>query len=328
MLHITDGDSAGGTIPLTGIPGDVLPWRDVLHEGPVPAGLSLDQLRVVRARFLADCGWTAFDQALRELSERDRVLTQSLAHDEVVLWFEHDLYDQLQLLQVLDWYAGQDLGSTRLSLLCAAEYLGPATPERLRERFPDRLAVSASQLELGRNAWAAFRAPDPTAITDLLEHDTSALPFLRDALHRHLQQFPSTRNGLSRSESQALEAVAGGATRMGQAYLASHHQREEAIFLGDIVFGLYVEGLSQGPEPLVLHKDGGRIVAPRDPADARAFWDTEVCLTEAGRAVLEGRADRIALEGIDRWLGGVHLAGSGPHWRWDEAGQRLTRKGV
>ena len=33
------------------LPGLVLPWVDVLHEGPVPA-LPPDKLRAVRARFL------------------------------------------------------------------------------------------------------------------------------------------------------------------------------------------------------------------------------------------------------------------------------------
>lgn len=40
-----------------GLAGEVLPWRDVLHEGPVPAGLSDAELGAARARFLADRVW-------------------------------------------------------------------------------------------------------------------------------------------------------------------------------------------------------------------------------------------------------------------------------
>ena len=39
-------------------------------------------------------------------------------------------------------------------------------------------------------------------------------------------------------------------------------------------------------------------------------------ITEAGRDILAGRADRVRLCGIDRWIGGVHLSGHGPVWRW------------
>ena len=38
----------------------------------------------------------------------------------------------------------------------------------------------------------------------------------------------------------------------------------------------------------------------------------------AGRDVIEGREDAVALNGIDRWLGGVHLVGQNRSpWRWD-----------
>jgi Domain of unknown function (DUF1835) len=322
VLHITNGDSAAQGIRDACVPGHVLPWRDVLHEGPVPQGITFDQLRVIRARFLAASGWSTFDEAVRDLSERDRALAESLTHEEVVLWFEHDLYDQLQLLQLLDWFAGQAVGATRLSLICAAEYLGPATPDRLRERFPTRQPLSTSELELGQEAWTAFRSSDPTVLTNLLRQDTSALPFLRDALLRHLQQFPSVGTGLSRSETQALEAIVEGGAKLGQVY-ASHQEREAAIFLGDTVFALYMEGLSQGKQPLVLQANGEVITAPQGHSDLRDFWGAEVRLTPFGREVLAGNKDHVKVNGIDRWLGGVHLRGPDARWRWDQAAQRV-----
>jgi hypothetical protein len=326
MLHITNGDSAANGIRETGIPGAVLSWIDVLHEGPVPPDLDLDQLRTVRAKFIADCGWTSFEEAVGLFSRRDRVLADSLGKDEVVLWFEHDLYDQLQLIQILDWYAHHDLNRTKLTLICAAEYLGPSTVERLRERYPERQPISGTQLELARTAWAAFRSPDPTQLTELLQRDSSALPFLSSALWRHLQQFPSTKNGLSRSENQALEAIASGITVLGQVYRASHHDREEALFLGDATFAIYVERLSAGREPLVLREDGQVVKAPRGRGPAPEFWQSQVMLTPLGRAVLGEAADQVKLNGIDRWLGGVHLAGPAAKYRWDERTHLLTER--
>jgi hypothetical protein len=323
MLHITNGDSAAGTLRQAGVPGDVLSWKDVLHEGPVPQGLSLAELGTVRARFIAEAGWAPFDEVHRGFSERDAALEQSRSQDEVVLWFEHDLYDQLQLLQLLDWFADHDPGPARLSLVCDAEYVGCDTPERLRERFPGRQPVSAEQRELARRAWAAFRAPEPTGVASLLDQDTSALPFLRGALLRLLQQLPSTFNGLSRSESQALEAVAAGESRLGRVYLVSHYQREEAIFLGDCVFARYVEGLGRAREPLLVRTDGQPLTAPALVADVRQFWDGEVRLTDFGREVVAGRGDHVRVNGIDRWLGGVHLNGPEARWRWDGAAGRL-----
>jgi hypothetical protein len=106
VLFITNGDSAAGRIEASGLAGEILPWRDVLHEGPVPCGLSPEELSDVRARFLAERGWTSLAEARRDFARRDATLAGYGDHEEVVLFFEHDLYDQLQLIQVLDWFVG------------------------------------------------------------------------------------------------------------------------------------------------------------------------------------------------------------------------------
>ena len=318
MLHITNGDSAGGTLQQAGLGGDVLTWRDVLHEGPVPSGPGLEELSAVRASFIADAGWAPSAEVRQQFADRDRALMAANAHDEVVLWFEHDLYDQLQLLQVLDWFAEDRNRAGRLSLICAAEYLGELQADELAARFPMRRDVSEEQLHLARSAWAAFRSPDPRELLPLLDNRSDALPFLAAALRRHLQQFPDLRRGLSRSEAQALAAIAAGHSRVRTAYVESHHRMEEAVFLGDTVFVDYLEAMIRERSPLIAP------AGPTSPASSTDFWNSEVALTNAGRAVLEGQEDRIAVNGIDRWLGGVHLR-TGDVWRWNDAKSTLVR---
>ena len=95
LLHVTNGESAGNTLRQTALGGAVLPWQDALHEGPVPA-LPRQELLRTRARFLADCGWGRQQALLSSLERRDRQLLEALRDGlHVVLWFEHDLYDQL-----------------------------------------------------------------------------------------------------------------------------------------------------------------------------------------------------------------------------------------
>ena len=107
MLHVTNGDLAAEAIAAAQIGGDLLPWRDVLHEGPVPLGVTAAELRSLRAHFLASCGWAESRRVLAELTQRDQRLDRAIASgEEIQLWFEPDLYDQLQLLQVLDRLAG------------------------------------------------------------------------------------------------------------------------------------------------------------------------------------------------------------------------------
>ena len=324
MLHVTNGDVAADLIRAAGLPGEVLPWRDVLHEGPVPARLPLAELSHVRARFIAQRGW-APEAVAADFRERDDALSRARDHDELVLWFEHDLYDQLQLLQVLDWLADEDPGPARATLVCGAEYLGHSTADRLAERFSGRAEITDAQLALAEDAWNAFRSPDPTAIEALLARDTSALPFVGPALRRHLEQFPSARNGLSRSEQAALEAIDGGAATIGEAFVASHHRREEPVWLGDSTFVSYLHDLSRAGTPLVTFDDGQPIDLSDGTTSIETVRDRRLVLTDAGKAVMEGREDRVRLNGIDRWLGGVHLCGREIEWRWDGDAGRLAR---
>jgi hypothetical protein len=74
---------------------------------------------------------------------------------------------------------------------------------------------------------------------------------------------------------------------------------------------------------LVAPADGGPLPAPPPLGDGRTFASTRVALTDDGRAVLAGHADRVDLLGLDRWLGGTHLhAGAVP--RWDRAAGRVV----
>lgn len=307
VLHVTNGDAAAERIRAACIAGDVLPWRDVLHEGPVPGRLGFAQLRELRARFIAESGWAPVEEALADFEHRDSTIDACGDRAEVVLWFEHDLYDQLQLLQVLHRFATQGPDPARLTLACENEYLGMLSVDRLRALHARRVPLAHPQVRLAASAWNAFTSPSVDPITDVLDGDTAALPYLAGALRRHLEEFPSTRTGLSRSEQQALEAIEGGADTAGEAFLASHHEREDAVFLGDTVFAWYLERMSRVPVPLVRWSAGGLIEGPGPGGDQAAWWQRKLSLTEAGRAVRAGEENAVALNGIDRWLGGVHL---------------------
>jgi Domain of unknown function (DUF1835) len=235
VLHVTNGDSAVERLRDAGVDGGVLPWRDALHEGPVPAGLDPAQLRVERARFIAASGWADETAALAALTARDERLDRAIAaREEIVLWFESDLYDILQLAQIADRLDGH-----------------PATIVLVgTDRFRGVVELSDDEILAARPQpfdpvpyralWDAFRAPDPRALAEL-----DGPPVVRDAAHRHLQQFPWTTDGLSRSERALLRARADGARTPAEAFLAAQRQ-EERPFLGDAIAFDYLERLDHG----------------------------------------------------------------------------------
>ena len=173
-----------------------------------------------------------------------------------------------------------------------------------------------SHLELASRAWEAFRADNPLALDRLLSTDTSAMPFLASSLRRHLEEFPWTRDGLSRTERRIMQLARPGSIDIRRAFPLMHDD-ESAFYIGDSSFWLIVKELASATPALVS-------IAATEAAPGRLPSGT-MALTETGRSVLGGHADRVAQCGIDRWLGGVHLVDSQPNWRWDSGRQKITQ---
>ncbi len=187
ILNITNGESAVTVMKEAGIPGDFIPWRDVLHDGPVPAELSLNELSEVRARFIFEQGWGEFEAIRNSFTERDKALCSFQNYVKVILWFEHDLYDQLQLLQILDWFSDNLPDKTPLTIICTELYLGMATSKQMKDLLKFEEIVTGQHLLLATKAWTALRAPSPNRWQLLLEENTSVLPFLKSAVIRLLR---------------------------------------------------------------------------------------------------------------------------------------------
>jgi hypothetical protein len=321
MLHITNGDSAVPGIEGTGVGGDVIPWRDTLHEGPLPADAGAAELRAVRAEFLASCGWGDAEAIEAGMRARDARLRAALDRDEVVvLWFEHDLYDQLQLIQILDAVDGD---GGLVEAILPDRFLGAMDVPELAALWPERAPVRSDQLALARLAWEAVRAPAPQAIEALLRTHTAALPHLGPALRRLLEELPATGDGLGRTEREALEAIAAGARTPFEVFVATQ-KAEEAPFLGDTWMWTRLHDLGRGDDRLVQTTAGAPLGAPPPQSDSNGFTRAELELTDTGRAVLAGDADRAALVPLDRWVGGTRVTGPEPVWRWDRATGRAV----
>jgi hypothetical protein len=324
-LNITNGDSAAGTLSEAGVEGKIISWRDVLHEGPVDSSLSLEELSKQRARFIAERRWDDFAHVSGDFAERDRVIQHLDYFDEIVLWFEDDLYDQLQLIQLLDFFARGAARTKTLSLIQVDGYIPPLSAAKLKDLDRKRRRVTTEQLDLAHRAWKAFGSDDPEAISRLLDEKTPALPYLASALKRHLEEFPAVGSGLSRSEREALTAIDEGHATPIAAFLEVA-KKQESVFLGDVVFYSYLERLSGNKNnALVTWRDGSAVVAPSSET-SRDFVNGELKLTTLGYKVLGGDTDWQSVNTQSRWLGGVEIRPGGIGWRWDPSKRALARQ--
>lgn len=336
MLHITNGDAVAAGLGKAGIEGRIVPWREDYTEGPVAADMEEASVRGERAQFFGSVFGIPAAEFAAGCAKQEAALAEAAAsEDEIVLWFEHDLYDQAMLAQLLHRLSVPDARRQgpplRIRLVCIGSYpgiepfhgLGQLRPEQLAGLYPGRSPVTEEMLALGRRAWEAYAAPDPRELEALLQADTSALPYLRGAFTAHLERFPSVRDGLGRVERAALQAIASGVHGLIPLFGAATDPLP-LLGIGDLQFWAMLERLRTGPRPLI--RLSGAETLPRYGGPA-PYPGEAVRLTPDGQDVLEGLADHVRLNGIDRILGGVRLSGAEAAWRWDPASSRLVKTG-
>jgi hypothetical protein len=318
-LHVSNGDCTD--LSGTGLAHRILYWRDVLHEGPVPA-VAPEELRRIRATFLAQADADDQAEGMNMFLERDRTL-EANRDGEYVLWFEADLYDQLQIIQIVARLAELDVPAERITMICIGEHpgiarfggLGELRAEQLRELPATKACarLTPAALQLATRAWAAFRGPTPDGLGAIAATRSGELRFLGEAFDRLSREYPSTRDGLSLTERRVLAAVANGAPDAATAFLRAG-AREARPYLGDSWCFATMDRMARAPFPLLDAEPDG------EPVDR----GTRLRLTETGARVLAAEADHVALNGGDRWIGGVHLHGRHVRWRWDDGTEAIT----
>ena len=326
MLHIHNGDSTANTMREANFPGEHLAFREALALGPTPQVTTRSEWLDVRANYLADESSLDADRVRADLVRLDEALNAVSDYTEATLWFEHDLLCQINLSYLLARFARRGTNGARLNLICIGEYagiknfrgLGELTAAQMAALFDTRHEVTAAEKRVAEAAWSAYCSPDPRAIEQLVAEDTSALPYLKGALLQHLARFPSLRNGLSRAENRLLAFIAAGEvefTRLCHKFFAA----EPAYGLGDYAAWQDLRQMAQAAHPLIVISgyDEGDGASPTSSMHRATF-----AITEAGNEVLNGERDFIEMNGLDRWLGGVHLHTENL-WRWDEVNEKL-----
>ncbi|MFQ5652508.1 MAG: hypothetical protein ACE5IY_21460 [bacterium] len=330
MLHILNGDGIAVTFRKTGLPGTVLPWREALVCGPAPANVSGDKWIRMRASHLSEAYGQPFDTCRKSLIQMEESVRSTSDYDEVVLWFESDLFCQVNLLYVLHLLAQQELRNTSLTLICIDAFaevepfygLGQLNHEQLASLFNERQTVSPATLRLAGQAWRAYTSPNPQTVQEFLQKDTTPLPFIKAAFQAHLARFPSVHNGLGRIEHAALDLIVGGVDEFKPLF-PMFRELYPVYGLGDAQFWNHLRFMSELGTPLLNILD---LEQPGSPFSGRGYDDGYFRLTEAGKAVLVGNSDNLNLNKIDIWLGGVHLKDENPLWRWDEQTEQLRRE--
>lgn len=316
IVHVCNGDSTADILSLADLPGEIRVWGDALDQGPV-LPVSDDEHYKRRTEFWATRGFPDDGR----LAAWDRGVDEAAKADELILWFEHDLFDQLGLIRLLARVARRGLPQT-LTIVSIDRHpevpnflgFGQLKPEQLAELWPRRAPLSRDAIDEAITAWIAITSADPRALPYLTRR-IKALPFLAGALERHLEEYPDPTSGMSRTERQVLAAVARGEST-AEALMLNSHASDPRYPLTDLHLLVTLQTLA---------RCGFLEGAPSGTSPA-ALKSVTATVTPLGRQALAGAIDRVHEVGIDQWRGGVHLTGKGPVWRWDSRERKLIER--
>lgn len=319
-VHVRCGNDIEAKLGEAGLEGDYLAFTDPIWLGPTA---DFGSWVSGRARLVADRSSLPFDAVRREMGEGYwRLGRLATRYDHIVLWFEHDLYDQACLVRVLAKLAARPT-LPRVELVCIDRFpgiarfvgLGQLSPEQLAGLWPQRKPVGRRQLALGARAWAALQAASPPPIEALRTAGLGALPFLGAALERHLQELPWTTDGLGLTERLILASLGRG-PRTAAALFVDSQARDPLPYMGDLFFGAVVRDLLAAPRPPIAI----------DGSTRRLAWQRRVIrLTPIGKALLDGRRDWLDEGPATRWVGGIPVGAGTAGWRWDPGTGHTTK---
>ncbi|KKI90291.1 hypothetical protein WQ54_20175 [Bacillus sp. SA1-12] len=105
MIHIVNGDILASK--LQGISGKIINWREMYDFGPLHSSWSNEELIKKRADFFEEKLEIPSSLFITNCYKQLAQLNEITQDEEVVLWFEHDRYDQTMLMYILTQLANR-----------------------------------------------------------------------------------------------------------------------------------------------------------------------------------------------------------------------------
>ncbi len=331
-LHIRCGNDIKEALKHCGFKGDFLEVSNPFVQGPVPHFDPLDEFIAVRSAFihrdLADLVPAKYAHRVEKtdedlLHQENTLRTLPDHYQRVVMWFEHDPYDQLCKCYVLAHLADLDLSNTIVECIQIDSFPGvkkfigigqlSQTMESMLVLWPQRTTITAKDIAYGARCWQALVHNDPSRLWRLTEERTPQ-PLMRNAFQRFLKELPWEENGLSLTEQLVLNIIKDeGPLRPGAIFNLLMTECEALPFLGDIMLVSVLRSLWQAQTPAIS-------VLETYPEEPHPMRQTRLNITDTGLALLNGECNWLEINpDMNRWIGGAHAQYGQQNWYWSES---------
>ena len=251
-LHILNGDSIAHIFSKTSIQGDLIIWREMLCDGFLHKNVGSDEFWKKRYTFFEEEMGIAkieyFDKTIKEIIKLEDVCD----YDEIVLWFEHDLFCQVNLMALCVYLLKYFRKNINYYLVCAGhergkqylQTLSDYSPIEYQTLYKNKIKLTRNDFLFAQQCWEIYVTNDLQELKQFEFKKNVKFEYLQLAMDQHLQRF-SGQNGLNQIENQILEIINSGISNKNAIVkeLLRWQQKETVYGFGDLQYFLYLKKL-------------------------------------------------------------------------------------
>ncbi|MEP2670324.1 MAG: DUF1835 domain-containing protein [Cyclobacteriaceae bacterium] len=233
-LHVLTGDALLENFPAGKLEGSIAISRECLVEGPVKA-IALEEFWSIRESYLSATYPESDINYQDEVAFEFNKLNDLNDGDEVNLWFEHDLFCQVNLWFTLSLLNGKGISVYRVYPAIADpdelwDGFGPMSPEELLKCYEQKILLTPEDIQLGNDLWLAYTSSDNNTLKTLSNTPNEAFPYLKEVCEA---QIGRTSESPGRPERILQEIINQGNTSFNKAFMEFSEQ--EGIYgFGDL----------------------------------------------------------------------------------------------
>jgi hypothetical protein len=270
ILHITNGDSTTNYLKKLNFQGTIVTWREMLCEGKTEVKVGSEQFWKSRFDFLKQSYNVTKKQFIDLTLKEYRNLCNQKTQEEIVLWFEYDLFCQVNMLAVISWLKRYRKGR-KISLVCSGKVknstklygLAQLSEAQISDQYQHKIMLSIDDIEYADYVWQLFCSNNPIQLQNVHQYQPSkTFKYLTDGLLAHLQRFPSIKNGLNTIENTILDIASNTKISSKNKLAAALLRAENQYGFGDMQYVKKIEDLKQyftSFDPVVLNNTGEKV---------------------------------------------------------------------
>jgi len=213
-LHITNGDFTTKRLQELSIKGEIITWREMLCEGKTIMQVGSEAFWKTRFDFLNTSYKVSKKKFIDFTLKEYRNLCQQKQQDEITLWFDNDLFCQINMLAVISWLKRYRQGR-KITLVKGVETkknkdksLSCLTENQVSNAYKKRVELSKDDIEYADYMWQLYCSDSPLRLETAYKlHNSSIFSHLEKAIKAHLLRFPSIHTGLNTIETNILNTV-------------------------------------------------------------------------------------------------------------------------